>query len=457
MIVKLGAPISEITFTQTDSLKGVVKLSKMLSFTKKVYGGLGNMTFQKVCLLESVTEDGAKFRTGLWPRIQMVAPMIGLPIETVIDTRNVPTPNPSLMKEIVLRDYQAKAVGEVLAHDMGVLYGATGSGKTYMAAGIIGKRGLRTLFLVHTKDLLYQAKKEFEKILYGNESRGGHVGVIGDGEFDIKAITVATVQTLHKRIEEGMLKDIRDKFDMIIQDETHHIPASTFYEVTGYFNCRYVYGLSATPYRLDGADLFIEAAAGPIVAKISASDLIAQGVLSKPVIRFIPRHGETSYSSAPRFAIINKYIVNDLARNKEIAELATKYMEEERTVLVAINQVKHGQNLMALLPGATMLSGQDDTYTRKKVLDKLRDRKIKILISTLLKEGVDVPSLDVVINAAGGTDTMQLVGRVLRKSEGKDAATVIDFVDNSHVSLQRNSHTRMKRLKNESQFTVITG
>jgi superfamily II DNA or RNA helicase len=451
MIVKLDSPVSDITFTQTDSLKGVVKLSKMLTFTKKVYSGMGKMDFHKLCLLESVTEDGAKFRTGLWPRIQMVAPLIGLPVETVIDTRPVPTINPLLMKEVSLRDYQTKAVDEVLAHDMGVLYGATGSGKTYMAAGIMGKRGLRTLFLVHTKDLLYQAKKEFEKIL------GFKIGVIGDGEYDIQPVTVATVQTLHRRIEEGLLKEIQDKFDMIVQDETHHIPASTFYEVTGYFNCRYVYGLSATPYRLDGADLFIEAAAGPIVAKISASDLIAQGVLSKPIIRFIPRNGETSYSSAPRFAVINKYIVNDEARNKEIAALAAKYMGEDRTVLIAINQVKHGQNIMALLPEATLLTGQDDTYTRKKTLDKLRARKIKILISTLMKEGVDVPSLDVVINAAGGTDTMQLVGRALRKAEGKDAATIIDFIDNAHVSLQRNSFARMKRLKNESQFTVITG
>jgi superfamily II DNA or RNA helicase len=451
MIVKLGSPISEITFTQADSLKGVVKLGKMLSFTKKVYSGMGNMTFQKISLLENITEDGAKFRTGLWARIQMVAPMIGLPVETLIDTRTTPAVNPKLMKTVALRDYQEKAVADVLAHDMGVLYGATGSGKTYMAAGIIGKRGLRTLFLVHTKDLLYQAKKEFEKIL------GVKVGVIGDGEFETEAITVATVQTLYKRIEEGMLKEIQDKFDMIIQDETHHIPASTFYEVTGYFSCRYVYGLSATPYRLDGADLFIEAAAGPIVAKISASDLISQGVLSRPVIRFIPLHGETSYSSAPRFAVINKYLVNNEARNREIAALATKYVEEGRTVLVAINQVKHGQNIMKYLPTATLLTGQDDTYTRKKVLDQLRERKVKILVSTLMKEGVDVPSLDVVINAAGGTDTMQLVGRVLRKAEGKDAATIIDFIDNQHVSLQRNSFARMKRLKNESQFTVITG
>lgn len=451
MIITLGSPTSEIHFTQADGLKGVVKLGKMLSFTKKVYSGIGNMTFQKICLLENITENGAKFRTGLWDRIKMVGPMIGLPIEQVIDTRSMPTVNPKMLKEVALRDYQKKAVDEVLAHDMGVLYGATGSGKTYMAAGMIGKRGLRTLFLVHTKDLLYQAKTEFEKIL------GIEVGVIGDGEFDLKPITVATVQTLYKRIEEGMLSEIKDKFDMIIQDETHHIPAATFYEVTGYFNCRYVYGLSATPYRLDGADLFIEAAAGPIVAKISASDLISQGVLSRPVIRFIPRNGETSYSSAPRFAVINKYIVNNEERNRDIAKLATGYMEQDRTVLVAINQVKHGQNLLKLIPGAVMLNGQDDTYTRKKTLEQLRNRKLKILISTLMKEGVDVPSLDVVINAAGGTDTMQLVGRALRKADGKDAATIVDFIDNQHVTLQRNSLARMKRLKNESQFTVITG
>ena len=48
------------------------------------------------------------------------------------------------------------------------------------------------------------------------------------------------------------------------------------------------------------------------------------------------------------------------------------------------------------------------------------------------KEGVDIPSLDCVINAAGGKSeigTLQAIGRGLTKIEGKDETEIIDFLD----------------------------
>jgi len=49
------------------------------------------------------------------------------------------------------------------------------------------------------------------------------------------------------------------------------------------------------------------------------------------------------------------------------------------------------------------------------------------------------------------------VGRVLRASPGKKVATIMDFVDNGHVTLQRTSWARIKRLKEESEFFVMVG
>jgi superfamily II DNA or RNA helicase len=394
----------------------------------------------------------ANVRTGLIPRIRALCAVIGIPIEDVTDVRSMPFEGlVPPMKEISLRDYQAKSVKEVLQYDMGVLCGATGSGKTHMAAAIIANKKVRTLFLTHTKDLLYQSKKKLEELL------GIKIGIIGGGDHDLKPITVATIQTMYRSIEAGNFDDIKNSFDMIIQDETHHIPASTFYEVTQFFNCRFIYGLSATPYRLDGADMLIEAAAGPIVSRISASDLIAAGILSKPVIRFVPMKGETSYSSAPRWAIIKKYIVENEARNRLIAELAKEFVAQNKTVLINVNQIKHGENIQKFIPEAKMLNGQNDSNTRKNLLEELRNGTIKVLISTILKEGVDLPALDCVVNAAAGTDSMQLVGRVLRKTEEKSVATVIDIMDSQHITLLRAAQSRMKKLKAEREFVVIVG
>jgi len=62
--------------------------------------------------------------------------------------------------------------------------------------------------------------------------------------------------------------------------------------------------------------------------------------------------------------------------------------------------------------------------------------------------------LDVVINAAGGSDTIQLIGRALRVSEGKNTAIVVDFIDNQHQQLYRQSMARMKKCQKVKEFNV---
>jgi len=414
----------------------------------KKFAAFGKPSIVYVHLLEHMASGtGFRFRTGLLHRVKNFAPICGLKLEEEIDQR--PDINTNLKfagKTVELRDYQTDSVNHALAHDMGVLYVATGGGKTHMAASMIEQRAVSTLFLVHTKDLLYQTKKRFEDLL------GTTIGLIGDGVNEAGDITVATIQTLYNNVQGGIPLP---KVDMIIQDEAHHVPAETFYAVTGKIAARYVYGLSATPYRKDDTDLMIEAAAGPIVARVTPTDLINQGILSKPTIRFIPLAGETSYSKAPRFAVVNKYIVNNISRNHLIAETASQYEQKSKTVLIAVDQVKHAKLLHTLLPNATILDGSLDSISRGQILNDLRAKKIKVIISTLMKEGVDVPSLDVVINAAGGSDSMQLIGRALRRAEGKDVATIIDFVDYAHVSLHRNSLSRIRKCKAEDAFTVV--
>jgi len=55
-----------------------------------------------------------------------------------------------------------------------------------------------------------------------------------------------------------------------------------------------------------------------------------------------------------------------------------------------------------------------------------------VICTVVWKEGIDIPSLDCVINAAGGKSeiaTLQAIGRGLTKIEGKDETEIIDFLD----------------------------
>lgn len=96
---------------------------------------------------------------------------------------------------IQFRDYQEQAILQGITKKRGILQLATGAGKSSIAVGIIAHFGVKTLFLVHTKDLLYQAYKTFSYLLQQP------IGLIGDGQCQIETITIATIQSLVAKID----------------------------------------------------------------------------------------------------------------------------------------------------------------------------------------------------------------------------------------------------------------
>ena len=95
--------------------------------------------------------------------------------------------------EFKLREeYQPQIVESCVRRGRAVIEAATGSGKTIIIAKIIQELGVAPfVFYVLTKDLMRQAKKMLEKTIPGLV-----VGVIGDGECDIRDINVVTIQTV---------------------------------------------------------------------------------------------------------------------------------------------------------------------------------------------------------------------------------------------------------------------
>src|SRR5690606_33168756 len=86
-------------------------------------------------------------------------------------------------------------------------------------------------------------------------------------------------------------KEIRDMLGTMkvhILDECHMAACDTVQEISKKINPEHVYGLSASPWRDDGADLLIEAFLGHKIVDISAKQLIKEGFLVPPVIKFYP-------------------------------------------------------------------------------------------------------------------------------------------------------------------------
>lgn len=350
-----------------------------------------------------------------------------------------------------LRDYQTEAMIKAIEVKRGVICLPTGSGKTRTAIAIISKLRLPALFFVHKKELLYQTKATLEQEFKTK------IGQVGDGQTDIQPITVAMVQTA-SRLPQELFRD----YGVAIFDECHHAPADTVYDIAKELHCEYVIGLSATPRREDGKEMLIWAATGPICKNVSTSELIERKFLAKPYIDYIevkaiPIGYHTKYQE-----VYKKAIVNNDERNGKIALKAVELAALGKTY-IHVRQIAHGKTLVSLIndalpdgyPKAEFIYGQDTSKTRQRVINSFRRKDLRIMVSTLLGEGMDLPEMYALILASGGlsrTFVQQVFGRVLRGSVHK----VVEFWDVRDVCTYLYDHflERVRFYKSEPAFVL---
>lgn len=431
-----------------------------------------------------------KFPVGLLPTVEQVSKRYLKGLGEVVITDERPDPKkidmPDKLKEIELRDYQVQASEMGFSRGIGLIASCVGSGKTEIACELIRRFSTYTAFLVHRKELLYQAKARLEGRL------GVEVGQIGDGKVDIKPVTVMMFQALARYIEDDkdlMVKDsfkleeddtevrnvseILEMFNCVIVDEVVHVPARTFYKVLNQFDsCRYRFGLSASPDREDGQEMVIFAGVGSIIHKITASELIKQGYLVKPTITMIkiPRNDDVHRGDVYP-TVYKNYITENPVRNGRIVEEAYDMIKQGRKVLILVDRIKHGDIIQKMLKEYCLhlenpvkirlakVKGELCTTLRNKIMSEFKAGELDCVIATssLYSEGVDIPIADGLVIAGGGkskTKTRQMIGRVLRIHPDKKDAKIIDCYDNAPY-LSNHSKTRLETFWEEEEFEVI--
>lgn len=351
------------------------------------------------------------------------------------------------------RDYQLSIASLVLGQSRATIELPTGSGKTKLASFIISSVRQPAIFVVPNLLLLHQT---YESFSHDIDFGGEYVGVVGDGNCFVPPecrLVICTAQTLSRllSIKIGKLDITDDNFDcnisdntiykysdfidyfatvrLAIWDEVHHTAAELYYKATAKFdNVTRLYGLSATPYRRDGATLRIEAVSGPTYSlnNIGSSfSILLDGVLCKPDIYsiLVPEHKSVSITGTYQDNY-NKQIIKNTDRHKIIATLAKKH----KKVIVAVNRIKQGNEIAKELGSSAIecYSNTDGLYSK---FTKWKSGKVKILISTLVGEGFDVPDVDCLIVASPSSDIMQEIGRVIRRSPNKDKAYVYVIED----------------------------
>ncbi len=368
-----------------------------------------------------------------------------------------------------LRPYQIAALeaatastgplGEI-AH--GIIRMPIRSGKTRTAAGIIAELSVPTLFLVTSQLLLDQSCAAL-----GEHLGVGRIGRVGDSEWSPgEEITVATMQTLLANSGTERYKKLVNDVDLIVTDEAHHLVAEKWRKVVLESPAAYKLGLSATVWLdedgwNDTRDIWLRASTGPILYDISTSDLIEAGFLMRPEIRLYPIREPNLVGRKWSGRLHSEAIHLNRYRNAAIVRIARSLWEDDGLrILVVCNRHNHIRALLREFKkiGLTVgvVFGSTPRRNRESLMRDFRAGKIPVLMGTVFGEGVDIPEVEVVINAEGGKDRKSTIQRMrnLTPSPGKERAVFVDFVDLTNSYFAGHSADRKAVYSEEIAFQL---
>lgn len=330
-----------------------------------------------------------------------------------------------------LRPLQRHAVDGVLSRDSGLLEAPTGSGKTIQGLYVIAERKQPALIIVHTKELLNQWIDRIESFL--NIPRD-EIGVIGGGKFSIgKRITVATVQSLYKRVDE-----VKPHIGHLVVDECHRAPSRIFTEAVNAFDARYRLGLTATPWRRDKLSKVIFWTMGDVTGRIDKQDLVKAGNICPAEVRWVKTEFSTLTDTSEYYSKALSELTENEGRNRLICKTISKNNGHGISLILS-DRKAHCDTLQNILYGvygihSEVLTGSTSPKDRERIITALQDDECHYLIATgqLIGEGFDLPGISTVflttpVKFSGRL--IQYIGRALRPAPGKDKAVILDFVD----------------------------
>ena len=383
-----------------------------------------------------INRNTGVFLAGILPRVLKLGKfeVEGSP-KSIFYGINEPYKNP----HFDLRDYQYDLNKCCLNKGRGVLSALTSAGKTIMAASILTtmvhhKPNSFFLFLCHTRTLLNQTYAEFTKF-------GLNCSRVGDGhQFYLnkdEPIVISTIQSFSNLLPE----QYKNVFDLVIIDEVHRVNKlkSRYGEVLLNLQCWNRLGLTATVPKEKAKLLALEGLVGPVIGTYALKQGIDDKNAVKPRITLLPvdRH-----ASIADLTIYNKIytagITNNLSRNRSIVDACKERNDKGKTVLVMIKAIEHGQNILNIakenkVGRIIFIQGKSLSSLKEAVKEAFQNKNIKTVICTnIWREGINIPSLDCVIDAGSGKSeqaTLQAIGRGLRTFEGKTELEIIDFLD----------------------------
>ncbi len=318
-----------------------------------------------------------------------------------------------------------KIYNELLEQKHCIMQSGVGTGKTAMAINLISKIKQKTLILVHQEFLLNQWIERIKQFI-----PMAKIGILQQNTIDIedKDIVIGMIQSICSR-----KYNVFKQFGFTIIDEVHNVSSRYFSQVLYTCGSMYMLGLSATPKRKDGLTKALNWHLGKILT-FSKQDIDYQ--VHVECIRFTPKIDDfkikKNFYGGINIANLLNQVCEHPTRNHLILNEIIKYARLGRHILVLSDRVQHLKNLQKQIPHDISTG----FYIGGMTQDERKISETKTIIFgtfMLVKEAVDIPSLNTLVLTTSKSDIIQIVGRILRKPDPKFHKLIIDIIDDLSI------------------------
>lgn len=365
-----------------------------------------------------------------------------------------------------LKPEQEKAVDAILEFNDGILEAATAFGKTVVCSYLIACKKVSTLILLQSSSLLEQWKQELDKFLIIDEelpnykTKTGLIkkrsSLIGELQGSRNTLTgIIDIAMIGSLTNKENVDEILSNYGMVIFDECHHAASNSAVNILKKVKSKYLYGVSATPYRSDKLEKINYMYLGPIRYSYSSKQKLASQKIEHYIYPRYTRIVDT-YSSKNSINSAYALILENTIRNEQIISDALKCAKQGRATLVLTKQKDHAKKLYDSIKNnyndVYLIYGENSEKQNNEIINELKTfptDKSFILIATGQKigEGFDLPRLDTLLLAAPVSfegRVEQYLGRLNRDYPNKKDVYVYDYID-SHMRYFSSMY--FKRLK----------
>ena len=340
----------------------------------------------------------------------------GLSYELVDKRTDIPSDIPDLL--LPMRPDQEKVLEQTDGFTDFIVGADVGFGKTATACAIIAREKQKALIVVPTTALREQWKVEIKKFL------GVTAGQFGSGILDVHSdIVITNIQTAIKHVN-----TLASSFGMIIIDECHRCPASTFLSLLEASRAKYRIGLSATRWRKDGLHCLLPGLFSPYEVNPEKANTLDPEIIQIPFGDFqLVSNEQTPWAICenslyedPKYRELCKFLVD--------SSIALGY----KTLLTANRKEFIHYITENVRSKVHCITSDEDIDAREESLNLVRSGELDGLIGTLsiLKEGVSCNDLSCLILTSSTNNKAviaQVVGRIMRLAPGKKMPVVIDI------------------------------